>query len=318
MYENQGRFAEAEPLFRRALTIDERAFGSDRPNSGSALTNLAGLYLHQGRYAEAEPLIIRAIAIHEKSLGPNHPTVGADLSTLAQMYYLQGRYADAEPLIKRALAIDEKALGPDHPYVGEFLNDLAALYFAEGDWVRATDFLRRGTAVIARRALHGTQGVGQAVTGKRRDENLLSSIAFSLAIKAESRLPLEKHGDTGLPHETFQTAQGVQSSEAPESLAQMAVRGGNGSPLAGLVRERQDLVAEWQRRDQMRSASIAQASDQRNREAETGNLARLSSIDDRIAIIDKELKRGTYTRCCRTTTQRTCFFGGQICRPPTP
>ena len=39
-------------------------------------------------------------------------------------------------------------------------------------------------------------------------------------------------------------------SEAAQSLAQMAARGATGNPaLAVLARERQDLVAEWQKRD---------------------------------------------------------------------
>ena len=52
----------------------------------------------------------------------------------------------------------------------------------------------------------------------------------------------------------FQTAQWAQSSEAAASLAQMAARGATGDPaLAAIVRERQDLVAEWQKRDAARS-----------------------------------------------------------------
>jgi hypothetical protein len=88
----------------------------------------------------------------------------------------------------------------------------------------------------------------------------------------------------------FQTAQWAQSSEAAESLAQMAARGAKGdTKLAFFVRERQDLVSEWQRRDQARTDAFAQVPDKRNREAEAENLVRLAAIDARIAIIDKEL-----------------------------
>jgi CHAT domain-containing protein len=96
--------------------------------------------------------------------------------------------------------------------------------------------------------------------------------------------------ETGLAREMFQTAQWAQSSEAADSLAQMASRGAKGDPkLSPVVRERQDLVAEWQRRDQVRSAAVAQAPDKRNLEAEAKNVARLAAIDARIAIIDKDL-----------------------------
>ena len=44
--------------------------------------------------------------------------------------------------------------------------------------------------------------------------------------------------------------QWVQASAAASSLTQMAARSAKGdTALAGLVRERQDLVAEWQVKD---------------------------------------------------------------------
>jgi CHAT domain-containing protein len=53
-----------------------------------------------------------------------------------------------------------------------------------------------------------------------------------------------------LTEETFENAQWAQSSEAAASLAQIAIRSTKGSPkLAGLVRERQDLLSELQVQD---------------------------------------------------------------------
>jgi hypothetical protein len=70
----------------------------------------------------------------------------------------------------------------------------------------------------------------------------------------------------------------------------MAARGAKGDPkLAALVRERQDLVSEWQKRDAGRSTAVAQAPEKRNREVEAENIARLTTIDRRIADIDKQL-----------------------------
>jgi len=53
LYRVQGRYAEAEPLYKRALAISEKALGPDHPNVGIPLSNLALLYQDQGRYAEA-------------------------------------------------------------------------------------------------------------------------------------------------------------------------------------------------------------------------------------------------------------------------
>ena len=37
------RLAEAEPLYRRALAIDEKSYGPDHPDVARDLNNLAGL-----------------------------------------------------------------------------------------------------------------------------------------------------------------------------------------------------------------------------------------------------------------------------------
>jgi tetratricopeptide (TPR) repeat protein len=90
LYRAQGRYAEAEPLFIRALAIEERALGPNHPQISSSLNNLALLYDTQSRYAEAEPLFRRALAIQEKALGPNHLQVGSSLNNLALLYDSQG------------------------------------------------------------------------------------------------------------------------------------------------------------------------------------------------------------------------------------
>ena len=193
--------------------------------------------------------------------------------------------------MKRALAIDQKALGPDHPDVGRDLNNLAALYFSQGDWAHAADYWRASTGAIIRRAQRGTL-VGETLTGKRKSETAQLGWHFRALIMATHSLASQQRDDMGLHREMFQTAQWALSSEAAESLAQMAARGAKGDPkLAALARERQDLVAEWQQRDQLRSAALAQAPGDRRAAAEAENIARLAAIDDRIANIDRRLAK---------------------------
>jgi tetratricopeptide (TPR) repeat protein len=69
LYEEAGRFAEAESLYKRSLAIREKALGPDHPDHflvAQSLNNLAELYERLGRYTEAEPLNQRALAIFEK------------------------------------------------------------------------------------------------------------------------------------------------------------------------------------------------------------------------------------------------------------
>ena len=95
------RLAEAEPLYRRALAIDEMDLGPENPDLATQLNNLAGLLQATNRFGEAEQLYRRALAIHEKSLGPEHQSVSIDLNNLAGLLQDTNRLAEAEPLYRR-------------------------------------------------------------------------------------------------------------------------------------------------------------------------------------------------------------------------
>jgi CHAT domain-containing protein len=70
----------------------------------------------------------------------------------------------------------------------------------------------------------------------------------------------------------------------------LADGGAADAALSPFVRERQDLVAEWQKRDGLRNASLGQDVGKRNAQGEAANLERLAAIDGRIVEIDGILK----------------------------
>ena len=114
LYERQGRYAEAEPLYQRASRSARRRSAPTIPTSATSLNNLAVLVREPRPLRRGRAALQARLAIHEKALGPT-----IRCRTIAQqpggLYESQGRYAEAEPLYKRALAIREKALGPEHP-----------------------------------------------------------------------------------------------------------------------------------------------------------------------------------------------------------
>ncbi len=63
LYDAQGRYAEAEPLYKRALAILEKALGPDHPNVANSLENYAAVLRKTGRTTEAANLEARANAI---------------------------------------------------------------------------------------------------------------------------------------------------------------------------------------------------------------------------------------------------------------
>ncbi len=66
LYNTQGRYAEAEPLYKRALAIWEKALGPDHPNVATTLENYAAVLRKTGRTTEAVKLEARAKAIRAK------------------------------------------------------------------------------------------------------------------------------------------------------------------------------------------------------------------------------------------------------------
>ena len=73
LYDAQGKYGEAEPLYRRALAIREKALGPEHPDVATCLENYAILLKKMGRGAEAEPLEARAQAIRAKHAEKNPP-----------------------------------------------------------------------------------------------------------------------------------------------------------------------------------------------------------------------------------------------------
>jgi tetratricopeptide (TPR) repeat protein len=70
------RLPEAEPLYRRALAIDEKASARSIPRWQETFNNLAGLLRAANRLTEAEPLfrqVLRILVEFAHRTGHEHP-----------------------------------------------------------------------------------------------------------------------------------------------------------------------------------------------------------------------------------------------------
>ena len=140
-------YPDAEPLYRRALVIQETQLGAEHPDVATSLNNLAELLRDQGKYTDADPLFRRSLEIRETQLGAEHPDVATSLGNLAALLHLQGKYTDAEPLFRRALEIREMQLGADHLDVANSLNGLAILLQDQGKYTDAEPLFRRSLVI---------------------------------------------------------------------------------------------------------------------------------------------------------------------------
>jgi CHAT domain-containing protein len=152
VYQAMGQLARAEPLFLRALALDERSLGAAHPNVAVDLEHLAVLYQAMGQLARAEPLLERSLALREKHFGKAHPRVAVTLHDWARLCLAEGNGARAEAFARRALAVLEKAHGPEHPHVADTLFDLTDALAAQGRVAEAIPLAERAAAIQDRAA----------------------------------------------------------------------------------------------------------------------------------------------------------------------
>jgi tetratricopeptide (TPR) repeat protein len=147
VYQDQGRYADAEPLFKTALSISEKVLPPDDPDLVTGYGNLAAAHQAQGRFNEAEPLLKKALFIAQKVLPEDHPALATAYNNLASLYRVQNRLSEAEPLFKQALALSETALPADHPTLAARYNGLGLIYWSQDRFTEAEPLFRKAVAV---------------------------------------------------------------------------------------------------------------------------------------------------------------------------
>jgi tetratricopeptide (TPR) repeat protein len=138
----QGRFADAEALYKSAIElaenprvhykqyadgqIVERRYLPPYQLLGSLRNDLGLLYSKQHRWAEAEDSFNRAQRLYQQGGGKENSGVALAMANRGTVYLEQKKFAEAEQLLTAALALREKAFAPNHPIIAETLKALAA------------------------------------------------------------------------------------------------------------------------------------------------------------------------------------------------
>ena len=151
-YQAQGKDEQAEPLYQRALAIEEEVYIDTFPEKAITLIALAELYQAQGKDEQAEPLYQRALALSEGALGPTRPETSIPpetlaltcLTHLAVLYEQHGQAEQAKALYQRALALGERWGSPE---MVNSLQTLAAFYQAQGKDEQAELLYQRALAL---------------------------------------------------------------------------------------------------------------------------------------------------------------------------
>jgi tetratricopeptide (TPR) repeat protein len=143
LYADQGRYKEAEVMYKRALEGNEKSWGPEHTSMLDIFNNLGRLYQNQGQYKEAEVIYKRAIEGYEKVVGPEHTSTLKIVNNLGIVYANQRRYKEAEAMFERALEGDEKAWGPEYTLVLDIVNNLGNLYAEQRRYKEAETMYER-------------------------------------------------------------------------------------------------------------------------------------------------------------------------------
>lgn len=127
LYGMQNRDIEAEPLFERALAINEKSFGRQHPSVILTLQNLSVIYASQNKFAEADRAAREGLEIGLELFGVYHPRIGSICRTVATVYTLEGKYEEAEGFAERSIVILENTLGERHPETAQSLEMMIKL-----------------------------------------------------------------------------------------------------------------------------------------------------------------------------------------------
>jgi len=141
------RDADAEPLLRRALRIQQAAPNPDPRVTIDVLNTLGNLLEGRRQLDEAERLVRGAMALAEAKFGPESAQLATSCTYLADILWNKKNLRDAGLLFRRAIAIDASLYGPDQPETAADIANLGMVITEAGQSVAGAALLRQALAI---------------------------------------------------------------------------------------------------------------------------------------------------------------------------
>jgi CHAT domain-containing protein/tetratricopeptide (TPR) repeat protein len=131
MYVTQMRYAEAEPILKRAIEASDTAYGEDHPVTLAAVNNLANVLQFTDRPAGSVPLLERVLKTNERLYGRQHRLTMAAADNLAITFSLLDRLPEAEALLRKTAADRARFLPRSDPDRSASTYSLGAIYIGQ-------------------------------------------------------------------------------------------------------------------------------------------------------------------------------------------
>ena len=133
LYENLGKFDQADSLLGSALAQRKSLYGPDHPAVAESLVALGVLRDDQARLPEAEQLVREGLAMSRRHLPPGHPAVVKATTALGKVLEDRGSYASAIQTLDEAVRLQSAKSAPT-PELAASLYELANSHFYAGHY----------------------------------------------------------------------------------------------------------------------------------------------------------------------------------------
>lgn len=143
VYENLGLFAQAEPLFRRAVEIRQRDLGEGNKDTLQSMYQLAEVLTWEGNSTESEKLCRATFDARKKLLGAEDRDTVTSMSWLAWILFIEGRYPEAEKQARDTVEIAKRALGTQDSVTLSAMSRLGIVLSEESKYAESEAMLRQ-------------------------------------------------------------------------------------------------------------------------------------------------------------------------------
>ncbi len=220
--DDQGKYAQAQPIYEKALEIRRRLLTDDHPYTAASYSKLAYNLNAQGRYALAQPLYEKALEIDRRLLSDDHPYTAYGYNNLAYNLDAQGKYALAQPLFEKALEINRRLLTDDNIRTSTGYNNVAHILDAQGKHGLAQP-LHEKALEIRRRLLSDDHPLtaqsynNVAANLEAQGKYALAQPLYEKGLEIRRRLLTDDHPDTA---ESYNGVASNLNAQGKYSLAQ--------------------------------------------------------------------------------------------------
>lgn len=205
VFEEAGRWHDAEELRTRILEKRKSVLGADHPNTLINMGNLALVYREQGRYTEAEQLERQVLEKRKVVKGADHSDTIASMARLVSVYLEQGRWTEAEELETEVLKNKKAVLGAEHPDTLVSMGNLAYVYREQG---RLTEAEQLEKEVLGKK---------KAILGAEHPETLFTTNNLALVHQNQGRWTEAEQ----LQKQVLEQKKAVLGAEHPSTLTGM-------------------------------------------------------------------------------------------------